>query len=131
MKVNKKVRKAIKKILKPYNLAILGCIILILLSVFIIFKPDNKNTSADNSKTSNAKTEVVKSDAKDITEEKARKLAKKQFKKLGENIKESELQVEKIQRKGEDYLYITSEKNTLEIKIDSGKITRINSVAVE
>lgn len=131
MKVNKKVRKAIKKILKPYNLAILGCIILILLSAFIIFKPDNKNTSADNSKTSNAKTEVVKSDAKDITEEKARKLAKKQFKKLGENIKESELQVEKIQRKGEDYFYITSEKNTLEIKIDSGKITRINSVAVE
>lgn len=131
MKVNKKVRKVIKKILKPYNLAILGCIILILLSVFIIFKPDNKNTSEDNSKTSNVKTEVVKSDTKNITEEKARKLAKKQFKKLGENVKESELQVEKIQRKGEDYFYITSEKNTLEIKIDSGKITRINSVAVE
>ena len=47
------------------------------------------------------------------------------------NIKENELDVEKIQRKGEDYYYITSEKNTLEIKIDSGKITRVNSVAVE
>ena len=131
MKVNKKFRRIIKKVLKPYNLAIFGCIILISVSMFVIFKPDKNNTSTENSKTSNTKTEVIKSDEKDITEEKARKLAKKQFKKLGENIKESELQVEKIQRKGEDYFYITSEKNTLEIKIDSGKITRINSVAVE
>lgn len=131
MKVNKKLRKVIKKIFKPYNLAISGCIILILISVFVIFKPDNKNTLPDNSKTSNVKTEVIKNDAKDITEEKARKLAKKQFKKLGENVKENELKVEKIQRKGEYYFYITSKKNTLEIKIDSGKITRINSVAVE
>lgn len=132
MKVNKKFRKIIKKIIKPYNLAIFGCIILISVSMFVIFKPDNKNTSTENSRTSNTKTEIIKSDGKEITEEKARKLAKKQFKKLGEkNIKENELNVEKIQRKGEDYYYITSEKNTLEIKIDNGKITRVNSVAVE
>lgn len=132
MKVNKKFRKIIKKIFKPYNLAIFGCIILISASMFIIFRPDNKNMSTENSKTSNTKIEIIKSDGKEITEEKARKLAKKQFKKLGEkNIKENELNVEKIQRKGEDYYYITSEKNTLEIKIDNGKITRVNSVAVE
>ena len=132
MKVNKKFTKIIKKIFRPYNLAIFGCIIVIFASMFVIFKPDKNNTSTENSKDSNTKIEIIKSDEKEITEEKARKLAKKQFKKLGEkNIKENELNVEKIQRKGEDYYYITSEKNTLEIKIDSGKITRVNSVAVE
>ena len=129
MKVNKKFRKIIKKIFRPYNLAIFGCIIVILASMFVIFKPDTKNTTTEKS---NTKTEIIKTEEKDITEENARKLAKKQFKKLGEkNIKEKELNVEKIQRKGEEYYYITSEKNTLEIKIDSGKITRVNSVAVE
>ncbi len=129
MKVNKKFRKIIKKIFRPYNLAIFGCIIVILASMFVIFKPDTKNTTTEKYKT---KTEIIKTEEREITEENARKLAKKQFKKLGEkNIKEKELNVEKIQRKGEEYYYITSEKNTLEIKIDSGKITRVNSVAVE
>ncbi len=129
MKVNKKFTKIIKKIFRPYNLAIFGCIIVILASMFVIFKPDTKNTTTEKS---NTKTEIIKTEEKEITEENARKLAKKQFKKLGEkNIKEKELNVEKIQRKGEEYYYITSEKNTLEIKIDSGKITRVNSVAVE
>lgn len=129
MKVNKKFRKIIKKIFRPYNLAIFGCIIVILASMFVIFKPDTKNTTTEKS---NTKTEIIKTEEKEITEENARKLAKKQFKKLGEkNIKEKRLNVEKIQRKGEEYYYITSEKNTLEIKIDSGKITRVNSVAVE
>lgn len=129
MKVNKKFRKIIKKIFRPYNLAIFGCIIVILASMFVIFKPDTKNTTTEKS---NTKTEIIKIEEKEITEENARKLAKKQFKKLGEkNIKEKGLNVEKIQRKGEEYYYITSEKNTLEIKIDSGKITRVNSVAVE
>ena len=124
-----KIRKIIKKIIRPYNLAIFGCIIVILASMFVIFKPDTKNTTTEKS---NTKTEIIKTEEKEITEENARKLAKKQFKKLGEkNIKEKELNVEKIQRKGEEYYYITSEKNTLEIKIDSGKITRVNSVAVE
>ena len=90
MKVNKKFRKIIKKIIRPYNLAIFGCIILISVSMFVIFKPDKNNTSTENSKDSNTKTEIIKSDEKEITEEKARKLAKKQFKKLGEkNIKEN------------------------------------------
>lgn len=129
MKVNKKFRKIIKKIFRPYNLAIFGCIIVILASMFVIFKPDTKNTTTEKS---NTKTEIIKTEEREITEENARKLAKKQFKKLGEkNIKEKELNVEKIQRKGEEYYYVTSEKNTLEIKIDSGKITRVNSVAVE
>ena len=108
MKVNKKFRKIIKNIFRPYNLAIFGCIIVIFASMFVIFKPDTKNTTTEKS---NTKTEIIKTEEKEITEENARKLAKKQFKKLGEkNIKEKELNVEKIQRKGEEYYYITSEK---------------------
>ena len=64
MKVNKKFRKIIKKIIKPYNLAIFGCIILISVSMFVIFKPDKNNTSTENSKDSNTKTEIIKSDEK-------------------------------------------------------------------
>ena len=126
MKINRKI----KKIFNVYNIAVLACIIIIAVSVYVIFKPETKQISKD-SNNAKEKIEIIKSDTKEITEEKARKLAKKQFKKLGENVKENELNVEKIQRKGEYYFYITSEKNTLEIKIDSGKITRINSVAVE
>ena len=58
-------------------------------------------------------------------------MAIKQFKKLGENINEKELKVMKIQRKGEEYYYISSKENTLEIKLKGGKVTRINSATVE
>lgn len=124
MKINKKI----KKICNLYNLAILGCIILILVSLCIIFKPDKKETA-------NGGVEVIQSDKKEteeITEKDARQLAKKQFKKIGEkNIKEEELNVTKIQRNGEEYYYISSAENTLEIQIKGGKVTRINSVAVK
>lgn len=132
MKINKKTIKTIKKIFSLYNLAILACIVIIIVSIYVIFKPNNKEKSADKNVTQNVKIEVVKSNTKEITEENARNLAKKQFKKLGEkNIKEEELSVEKIQRQGEEYYYISSKENTLEIQIKSGKITRVNSVAVQ
>lgn len=132
MKINKKTIKTIKKIFSLYNLAILACIVIIIVSIYVIFKPNNKEKSADKNVTQNVKIEVVKSNTKEITEENARNLAKKQFKKLGEkNIKEEELSVEKIQRQGEKYYYISSKENTLEIQIKSGKITRVNSVAVQ
>ena len=73
-----------------------------------------------------------KEKSKDKTSEKqAKKTAVKQFKELGETTKEDELQIMKIQRKGEEYYYVTSKENTLEIKISTGKVTRINSVIVE
>ena len=50
---------------------------------------------------------------------------------MGEKIKEESLSLTKIQRKGEEYYYIVSQKNNLEIKIRGGKITRINSSLVE
>lgn len=122
MKLNKKL----KKIFNLYNLAIVICIIAIAISLFIFFKPDKKVTSYG--------LEVVDTKVKEeenITEENARKAAAKQFKKLGEKVKEADLNVTKIKRKEEEYYYITSAENTLEIKIKGGEITRINSAVVD
>ena len=126
MKVNRKITKKIKRIFSLYNLMVFVCVIFILISMFILFKPEKQETN---------KIDVVQNEEKvkgEITEEEARKLAKKQFKNLGEkNIKEDELNVKKIERSGEEYYYISSAKNTMEILIKSGKITRINSAIVE
>ena len=68
----------------------------------------------------------------EITEEKARKVAVEQFKRLGEKrAKTEQLKVQKILRNEAEYYYISSEKNTLEIQIKGGKITRINSASVQ
>lgn len=55
----------------------------------------------------------------------------KKFKDLGENAKKNDLEVLKIQRKGELYYYISSKENTVEVRISDNKITRVNSVPVE
>ena len=126
MKINRKLIKKIRKILNIYNIAILGCIILIAVSLCIIFKPNKVVTPSGIT--------VVQTDVKDeeeITEEKARKTAVKQFKKLNEKVKEDDLNVVTIQREGEKYYYITSKQNSLEIKIKGGKVTRINAAPVE
>ena len=69
---------------------------------------------------------------REISENDARKVAKKQFEALGEaKIKTDELKVQQIRRSGEEYYYISSKENTLEIRIKYGKITRLNSVSVE
>lgn len=98
----------------------------------MVFKPESSENNQETAKKQD-KVEIVNADVKagDKTSEKqAKKTAVKQFKKLGENTKEEDLQIMKIQRKGEEYYYITSKENTLEIKIDTGKVTRINSVEV-
>ena len=122
-----KISRKIRKIFSLYNIAILACVALILISMYIIFKPDKIETPSG--------IEVVQSNKKDteeITEDEARDLAKKQFKKIGEkNIKKENLNVSKIQRSGEEYYYISSAENTMEIQIKSGKVTRINSATVE
>ena len=116
-----------KRIFNLYNLAILACIILIAVSLFIIFKPAKKTTSWGQ--------EIVVSDVKqdeEITEDKARDLAVKQFKKLGEkDVKKDSMEVKQIKRSEELYYFISSANNTLEIKIKGGEITRINSASVK
>jgi len=83
----------------------------------------------------NENVEIVKTNVKEdeeITEEDAKKAAVKQFKELGEkNVKEDKVNVTKIIRAEEEYYYITSKENSVEVKIKGGKITRINTALVE
>lgn len=126
MVINRKLVKKVKKIFQGYNIAILVCIILIISSLYIIFKPAQKVTPSG--------IKVVETNVEEnheMTEEEARKATVKQFKEIGEKIKEEELNVKKIIRSGEEYYFISSAKNTLEIKIKGGIITRINSATVE
>ena len=128
MKSNKNIGKKIKRFLDPYNLAIIICIIIIAVSLYIIFKPNNSGMITRSG------IEVVQSNTKkgeEISEKQALKIAVRQFKILNENVKEKDLNIIKIQRNNEKYYYITSANNSLEIKIDSGKVTRINAAPVE
>ena len=123
-----KISKNVKKIFSIYNIAVVVCIFIITISLFIILKPDsNKKTTSDG-------VEIVQAQIKEneqITEIDAKKLAIKQFKNIDESgLKQEDLKVVKIQRSGEEYYYISSKKNTLEIKILGGEITRINSVVI-
>lgn len=65
-------------------------------------------------------------------EEKVVETAIKRFKELGETgLKQEDLEVLKILRKGDYYYYISSPNNSLEIRISDGKIVRENSILVE
>lgn len=124
-----KISKKMKRIFNIYNLAVILCVITIIVALVIIFKPNNnKKITSDGVEIVQAK---IGSDEK-ISEEDAKKLAIKQFKKIGESdIDEGSLKILKIQRQGEEFYYISSKENTLEIQILGGDITRINSVVVE
>ena len=125
MKISKKFSKKLKKTFDIYNIAIIGCVFLIVLSVYIIVKPDKK--------TSENGIEIIQTDIKkseEISEKEAKKVAQKQFKKLGEKVKLEDLECRKIRRNQEEYYYITSADNSLEITVIGGKIERINSVLV-
>ena len=124
MKISKKMRR----IFNIYNLAVLLCVITIIVTLLIIFKPNNKKITSEGVEIVQAKS----GSDEEISENDAKKLAIKQFKKIGEsNIDEESLKVLKIQRKGKEFYYISSKENTLEIQILGGNITRINSVVVE
>ena len=120
--MKEKIEKFIKKYFTMYNLAISGAIIVIIVSLIIILKPEgekNKPKTVDGVKIVTSKIQ----ENEEISEEEART--------LGETINKDDVQVNKIQRQGEEYYYIASPKNTVEIKILGGQIKRINSVIVE
>lgn len=119
----------IKEMFSLYNIAIVACVIIIIVSLYIIFKPNKKE-----GKVTVDGVEVVqtnKKESEEISEKEARKIAVKQFKNLGENVKGESLELTMIQRKGEEYYYIVSKKNNIEVKIKGGKVTKINSSLVE
>lgn len=122
----KELKRKLKRALTPYHIATTICIIVLIISLCIILKPDTKKTPSGIT--------VVSSKTKEneeITEEEAKELAIKQFKKLGEkNPEKDKVNIIKIDRNGEEYYYVTSAENTAEIKIKGGQITRINSASV-
>ncbi len=122
-----KISRKLKRIFNFYNLAILICIILILVSAYILLKPEKQYTPSGIEV---ATTKIAETE--EITEEEAVKLAIEQFKKIGEkNIDKSKLEVLKILKNKEEYYYISSPQNTVEIKIKGGKVTMINSATVK
>lgn len=126
MKNYKRFFEEKKEILNVYNFSILGCGIIILVSLYILFQPVKVVTPSGIT--------VVQTNVKeteDIAEEEAKKVAVEQFKELKENVKKEEVNIQKIQREGEEYYYITSQQNSLEIKIKGGTITRINAMPVK
>lgn len=129
------MKEKLKNIVNLYNIAVVICVVVIIVSLCIILKPEDGGIFAkQKEKLMVDGVEVIQSNKKEteeISEKEARKIAVKQFKKLNENIKEDSLSVTKIQRKGEEYYYIVSQKNNVEIKIMGGKITRVNSSLVE
>lgn len=147
-KVKRKRKRKHKKVISPYNMAIVVCIIIIIVALCTLMSSkDNKSekeVATQNNQTQIRETEenqertpieVVETKTKEgetISEKDALKLAVKQFKKLDEKgINEKKIQIVKILRANEEYYYISSPKNTLEIKLVGGKITRINSILVE
>ena len=122
----KELKRKLQRALTPYHIATTICLIVLITSLCIILKPETKKTPSGIT--------VVSSKTKEneeITEEEAKELAIKQFKKIGEkNLEKDKINIIKIDRNGEEYYYVTSAENTAEIKIKSGQITRINSASV-
>lgn len=122
----KELKRKLKRALTPYHIATTICLIVLIISLCIILKPETKKTPSGIT--------VVSSKTKEneeITEEEAKELAIKQFKKIGEkNLEKDKINIIKIDRNGKEYYYVTSAENTAEIKIKGGQITRINSASV-
>mgnify|MGYP004509368511 CR=1 FL=1 len=124
-----KLSKKFKKSLTLYNIAIISCVIIIVVSLVIVFMPEKKEKIMLDG------VEVIQSNTKEgseISEDNAKELAIKQFKELGENdLSENAVSCLKILRDEDEYFYIKSKQNTLEIKVKGGQISRINSVPVK
>lgn len=124
--LKRKLKRKLKRALTPYHIATTICLIVLITSLCIILKPETKKTPSGIT--------VVSSKTKEneeITEEEAKELAIKQFKKIGDkNLEKDKINIIKIDRNGEEYYYVTSAENTAEIKIKGGQITRINSASV-
>ena len=128
--------KQIKQIKnKKRIIAIVSLILILIVIIVVMFLLDKQYKTFGGSISevfeinTNNKTNNTLSNEEDKQKQEAIKVAKKKL--LGENVEENNLEVLKIQRKGELYYYISSKDNTLEIRIKDNKITRVNSVPVE
>ena len=131
-------RRKSRRLISTHSLLIILCLLLIAVSVHMLFSEDVEQMVVGKAKEQNQEKDQEqlqtenRNSANEISEQEARKLAVKQFKELDEKwIKEKDLEVLEFSRANEYYYYISSKENTIEIKKNGGKITRINSVPVQ
>lgn len=158
--MGKRYLKKKRRVFTLYNFMIVVCIVVILGSAYYLFdlgdevsgfiastketvgnfisnigKSSNENkgnTKNEKKPSNNGNGAGNSSNDGEITEDEAKDIAVKRFTTLGEqNVSAESVSVKKIRRSGEEYYYITSAENTLEVKIKGGNITRVNSVIVD
>ena len=126
---NERISKIRKLNNRRRNVKIAICAIvlgIIGVTAFFTLKENFKPKSDESSQTSE-----IHNKNDDKQKEKALKVARKKFEELGEKVNEKDLEILKIERKGEFYYYISSKENTVEVRISDNKITRVNSVVVD
>lgn len=95
---------------------------------------NNDEKNIDETELGTKKLEAVETNVGEdgnITVSGALDAAVRQFKSLGENVSSDNLKLQKITRDSIEYFYVTSTQNSIEIKIQGGKVTRINSATLE
>lgn len=126
---NERISKIRKLNNRRRNVKIAICVIvlgIIGVTAFFTLKDNFKPKSDESSQTSE-----IRNKNDDEQKKKALKVARKKFGELGEKVNEKDLEILKIERKGEFYYYISSKENTVEVRISDNKITRVNSVVVD
>ena len=126
---NERITKIRKLNNRRRNVKIAICAIvlgIIGVTAFFTLKDNFKPKSDESSQTSE-----IHNKNDDEQKKKALKVARKKFEELGEKVNEKDLEILKIERKGEFYYYISSKENTVEVRISDNKITRVNSVVVD
>ena len=126
---NERISKIRKLNNRRRNVKIAICAIvlgIIGVTAFFTLKNNFKPKSDESSQTSE-----IRNKNDDEQKKKALKVARKKFEELGEKVNEKDLEILKIERKGEFYYYISSKENTVEVRISDNKITRVNSVVVD
>ena len=126
---NERISKIRKLNNRRRNVKIAICAIVLWIigvTAFFTLKDNFKPKSDESSQTSE-----IHNKNDDEQKKKALKVARKKFEELGEKVNEKDLEILKIERKGEFYYYISSKENTVEVRISDNKITRVNSVVVD
>lgn len=127
-----------KRVFNMYSVIVLICIILIIIAIVTIFCKKEKSADinendqgiVENVEENEEKNIILKTG--DANERAAKIIAIEKFKELGEdNLKNEDLKLSNITKDGEAYYYIASEKNSMEMHVESGRITKINNKLVK
>lgn len=128
MKVSKKEKKSL------IFFTVLTIVILLIVAALIIaLGPIHLPFGKKEETKKQEKVEIVvihKEEGKDTTRGQAVEATVEQFRRLGEEVTEQDLQIRTIMREERNYYYIKSPQNSIMIDIKSGEIVRVNSVSL-